>query len=113
MTVKYGRQEITDHIVLEKERHLPVDVHANGCTDSNQHLLHFFIYGKQMRTLPPNGRIYQQTIIDTDITVRFAKLYDRKHAITVADALKDKVVLFFEEQQYRCTYANMLFCIFT
>jgi len=45
------------------------------------------------------GRIYQQTIIDTYTRVAFAKLYDRKHAITAADALNDKVLPFFEEQQ--------------
>lgn len=45
------------------------------------------------------GRIYQQTIIDTYTRVAFAKLYDRKHAITAADALNDRVLPFFEEQQ--------------
>jgi transposase InsO family protein len=45
------------------------------------------------------GRIYQQTVIDTYTRVAFSKLYDRKHAITAADALNDKVLPFFEEQQ--------------
>jgi len=45
------------------------------------------------------GRIYQQTVIDTYTRVAFAKLYDRKHAITAADALNDRVLPFFEEQQ--------------
>lgn len=45
------------------------------------------------------GRIYQQTIIDTYTRVAFAKLYDRKHAITAADALNDKLLPFFDEQQ--------------
>lgn len=45
------------------------------------------------------GRIYQQTFIDTYSKVAFAKLYDRKNAITSADLLNDKVVPFFEEQQ--------------
>lgn len=45
------------------------------------------------------GRIYQQTIIDTYTRVAFAKLYDRKHAITAADALNDKALPFFEEHQ--------------
>jgi transposase InsO family protein len=45
------------------------------------------------------GRIYQQTVIDTYTRVAFAKLYDRKHAITAADVLNDKVLPFFEEQQ--------------
>jgi Integrase core domain/Winged helix-turn helix len=45
------------------------------------------------------GRIYQQTIIDTYTRVAFAKLYDRKHAITAADALNDRVLPFFEEQE--------------
>lgn len=45
------------------------------------------------------GRIYQQTIIDTYTRVAFAKLYDRKLAITAADALNDRVLPFFDEQQ--------------
>ena len=45
------------------------------------------------------GRIYQQTFIDTYSKVAFAKLYDRKNAITAADMLNDKVVPFFEDQQ--------------
>lgn len=44
------------------------------------------------------GRIYQQTFIDTYTRVAFAKVYDRKTAITAADLLNDKVLLFFEEQ---------------
>jgi transposase InsO family protein len=45
------------------------------------------------------GRIYQQTFVDTYSKMAFAKLYDRKNAITSADLLNDKVVPFFEEQQ--------------
>ena len=45
------------------------------------------------------GRIYQQTVIDTYSKVAFAKLYDRKNALTAADALNDKVMPFFEEQE--------------
>lgn len=45
------------------------------------------------------GRIYQQTFIDTYSKVAFAKLYDRKNAITAADMLNDKVMPFFDEQQ--------------
>lgn len=45
------------------------------------------------------GRIYQQTFIDTYSKVAFAKLYDRKNALTAADMLNDKVVPFFDEQQ--------------
>ena len=41
------------------------------------------------------GRIYQQTFIDTYSKVAFAKLYDRKTAITAADLLNDRVVPFF------------------
>src|SRR3954470_6935876 len=43
------------------------------------------------------GRIYQQTFIDTYSKVAFAKLYDRKHAITAADTLNDRVLPFYEE----------------
>ena len=44
------------------------------------------------------GRIYQQTFIDTYTKVAFAKLYDRKNALTAADILNDRVLPFFEEQ---------------
>lgn len=45
------------------------------------------------------GRIYQQTFIDTYSKVAYAKLYDRKHAITAADMLNDRVLPFFEQHQ--------------
>jgi len=45
------------------------------------------------------GRIYQQTFIDTYSKVAIAKLYDRKNAITAADAVNDSVLPFFEEHQ--------------
>jgi transposase InsO family protein len=48
-------------------------------------------------TLKGVGRIYQQTFIDTYSKVVLVKLYDRKHAITAADALNDRVLPFFEE----------------
>ena len=44
------------------------------------------------------GRIYQQTFIDTYTRVAFAKVYDRKTAITAADILNDRVLPFFDEQ---------------
>jgi transposase InsO family protein len=50
-------------------------------------------------TLKGVGRIYQQTFIDTYTRVAFAKLYDRKVALTAADMLNDRVVPFFEEQE--------------
>jgi transposase InsO family protein len=48
-------------------------------------------------TLKGVGRIYQQTFIDTYSKVAIVKLYDRKHAITAADMLNDRVLPFFEE----------------
>src|SRR4051794_12407409 len=45
------------------------------------------------------GRIYQQTFIDTYSKVAFVKLYDRKHAITAADMLNDRVLPFYEENE--------------
>lgn len=45
------------------------------------------------------GRIYQQAFIDTYSRIAFAKVYDRKNAITAADLLNDRVLPFFEEQQ--------------
>ncbi len=44
------------------------------------------------------GRIYQQTFIDSYSKVTLVKLYDRKHAITAADMLNDRVLPWFEEQ---------------
>lgn len=42
------------------------------------------------------GRIYQQTFIDSYCKVVQVKLYDRKHAITAADMLNDRVLPFYE-----------------
>lgn len=44
------------------------------------------------------GKIYQQTFIDTYTRVAFAKIYDRKNALVAADALNDKVLPFYQEQ---------------
>jgi transposase InsO family protein len=52
-------------------------------------------------TIKGVGRIYQQTVIDTYSKVAFAKLYDRKNAITAADILNDQVIPWFEEQDVR------------
>lgn len=45
------------------------------------------------------GRIYQQTFIDTYTRVAFAKVYDRKTALTAADLLNDRVLPFFDQQE--------------
>lgn len=50
-----------------------------------------------MGNLKGVGHIYQQTFIDTYSKFAFAKLCDRKHAITAADMLNDRVLPFFEE----------------
>lgn len=42
------------------------------------------------------GRIYQQTFIDSYCKVVTVKLYDRKHAITAADMLNDRVLPLYE-----------------
>ena len=49
------------------------------------------------------GRIYQQTFIDTYAKVAFAKLYDRKTALTAADLLNDRVVPFYDTQEVKLT----------
>src|SRR5215510_7865874 len=49
-------------------------------------------------TLKGVGRIYQQTFIDTDAKVAFAKLYEGKIPLTAADLLNDRVLPFYEEQ---------------
>ena len=49
-------------------------------------------------TIKGVGRIYQQTFNDTYTRVAFAKLYDRKNALVVADLLNDRVIPWFEEQ---------------
>jgi len=46
-------------------------------------------------------RVYQQTAVDTYSKVGFAKLYDRKTALTAADLLNDRVIPFFDEQDIR------------
>ncbi|MBA3284243.1 MAG: IS481 family transposase [Nitrosopumilus sp.] len=43
------------------------------------------------------GRIYQQTFVDTYSKIAICKLYDRKNALTAADALNDQVLPFFEQ----------------
>ena len=43
------------------------------------------------------GRIYQQTFIDSYCKTVIVKLYDRKHAITAADMLNDRVLPWYEE----------------
>jgi transposase InsO family protein len=50
-------------------------------------------------TIKGVGRIYQQTFLDTYAKVAFAKLYDRKNALTAADLLNDRVLPFFEHHQ--------------
>jgi transposase InsO family protein len=52
-------------------------------------------------TLKGVGRIDQQTFIDTYSKVTFAKLYDRKTALTAADLLNDRVVPFFDAQEVK------------
>jgi transposase InsO family protein len=52
-------------------------------------------------TLKGVGRVYQQTAIDTYSKLGFAKLYDRKTALTAADLLNDRVIPFFEEHGLR------------
>ena len=49
-------------------------------------------------TIKGVGRIYQQTVIDTYSRVAFAKLYERKIALTAADMLNDRVLPFFEDE---------------
>jgi transposase InsO family protein len=50
-------------------------------------------------TLKGVGRVYQQTAIDTYSKVGFAKLYDRKSALTAADLLNDRVIPFFDDHE--------------
>jgi transposase InsO family protein len=52
-------------------------------------------------TLKGVGRVYQQTAIDTYSKLGFAKLYDRKSALTAADLLNDRVIPFFDEHDIR------------
>jgi transposase InsO family protein len=52
-------------------------------------------------TLKGVGRVYQQTAIDTYSKVGFAKLYDRKTALTAAELLNDRVIPFFDEHSLR------------
>jgi transposase InsO family protein len=61
-------------------------------------------------TLKGVGRVYQQTAIEPQATpagrytsskVGFAKLYDRKTALTAAELLNDRVIPFFDEHGLR------------
>ncbi len=52
-------------------------------------------------TLKGVGRVYQQTAIDTYSKVGFAKLYDRKTALTAAELLNGRVIPFFDEHGLR------------
>src|SRR3954464_7248676 len=54
-------------------------------------------------TMKGVGRIYQQTFIDTYAKAAFAKLYDRKTALTAADLLNDRVVPFYDAQEVKLT----------
>ena len=74
---------------LEKEAHGEFDSECPGyCVAQDT-----FYVG----TLKGVGRVYQQTVIDTYSKLGFAKLYDRKTAITAAEMLNDRVLPFFEE----------------
>ncbi len=46
-------------------------------------------------TLKGVGRVYQQTYVDTNAKVAFAKLYTTKTPNTAADLLNDRVLPFF------------------
>lgn len=46
------------------------------------------------------GRIYQQTFVDTYSKTAFCKRYTTKTPITAADLLNDRVLPFFEEQEF-------------
>jgi transposase InsO family protein len=52
-------------------------------------------------TIKGVGRIYQQTVIDTYTKVAFAKLYDKKNALTAADMLNSTVIPWMEEQNVK------------
>lgn len=75
---------------LEKEAHGEIETEHPGYLVAQD----TFYVG----TIKGVGRIYQQTVIDTYSRVAFAKLYDRKNALTAADMLNDQVIPFFEEQ---------------
>ena len=75
---------------LEKEAHGEIETEHPGYLVSQD----TFYVG----TIKGVGRIYQQTVIDTYSRVAFAKLYDRKIALTAADMLNDRVLPFFEEE---------------
>jgi transposase len=52
--------------------------------------------------LKGEGRLYQQTVVDTHSSVPFGKVYAAKVPVTAADFLNDRVLPFFEQQGYRC-----------
>jgi hypothetical protein len=48
-------------------------------------------------TIKGVGRIYQQTVVDTNCSYAFAKLYLSKVPMTAVDILNDRVLPFYEE----------------
>jgi transposase len=48
-------------------------------------------------TIKGVGRIYQQTVVDTNCSLAFAKLYLSKVPMTAVDVLNDRVAPFYEE----------------
>ena len=52
-----------------------------------------------MGSIKSEGRIYQQTFIDTYTKVAFVTVYGWKNALVAADMLNDNVLLFFSEHQ--------------
>src|SRR6266498_3672134 len=67
---------------LEKEAHGEIETEHPGYLGSQD----TYYVGN----LKGVGRIYQQTFIDTYSKLAFAKLYDRKNALTAADMLTDR-----------------------
>jgi transposase InsO family protein len=74
---------------LEKEAHREIETEHPGHLGSQD-----AYYVGDLKGVAQN---YQQTFIDTYSKLVFAKLYDRKNALTAADMLNDRVPPFFEE----------------
>ena len=79
---------------LEKARNLK-EAHGEIETEHPGYLGYDTYYVGHIKGI---GKIYQQTFVDTYSRVAIVKLYDQKTALTAADAMNDRILPFFENQ---------------
>jgi transposase InsO family protein len=85
----YGQVRALEKAKQEKEAHGEIETEHPGYLGSQD--------AYYVGNLKGVGRIYLQTFIDIYSKLAFAKLCDRKQAITAADMLNDRALPFFGE----------------